>query len=130
MKRAVMAVFLTAALGLPVAALAAVGLQGTYKTKIGASVLGGRVKGTWTVTFKSPNYTIVDNGIAVVRGKYAVNGHVVTFHDKTGPAACPNPGTYLIALTGSKLKFARILDSNSKCAGREAVLAGSFTKVD
>lgn len=117
------------ALTLASTALAAAGPHGTYRTQIGGAALGGSVKGTWTIKFASPRYTVSDNGMAVVRGTYSLKGTKITFTDKSGPAACPGAGVYSFALTGGKLKLTRISDSSTKCAGREAVLAGSFTKV-
>jgi hypothetical protein len=128
MKRFAIAVSVAVVLVLASVALAA-GLSGTYKTTIGSAPLGGALKGTWTIKFNSPDYTVTDNGTAVIRGKYSITGTRITFNDKSGKDACPNPGVYKFALNGSKLKFARVSDSATKCAGREAVLAGSYTKV-
>ena len=110
-------------------ALAAAALHGTYKTTITGTALGGAVNGKWTINFASPNYTVTDAGAVVIRGKYSTSGSKITFTDKSGKDACPTPGIYTFKLNGSKLKFTRVTDSFAKCAGRETVLAGSFTKV-
>jgi hypothetical protein len=129
MKRLTVAVSVAVVLALASVALAAGTLSGTYKTTIGSAPLGGALKGTWTIKFNSPDYTVTDNGTAVIHGKYSITGTKITFNDKSGKDACPSPGVYKFTLNGSKLKFTRVSDSATKCAGREGVLAGSYTKL-
>jgi hypothetical protein len=128
MKRLVTMVSVMVALAAASTVLAAATPNGTYKTKIGAAPLGGTIKGTWTIKFEKPHYTVTDNGMAVIHGTYALSGTRITFTDKSGPAACPGSGAYSFTLKGSMLTFTRIRDSATKCPGREAVLAGRFTK--
>ncbi len=129
MKRLAITISVAAVLTVCSVALAAATLNGTYKTKIGGAPLGGALKGTWTLKFKKPAYTVTDNGAAVINGKYSINGTTITFNDKGGKDACPTPGIYRFKLNGSNLKLTRVSDSPTKCAGREGVLAGNFTKV-
>ena len=129
MRRLVITVTVSVVLSLAAVALAAAALRGTYKTTITGHALGGAVNGSWTINFSSPDYTVTDNGTAVVHGKYSISGTKITFNDKSGRAACPTPGIYSYRLNGSKLKLTRVSDSLAKCAGRVTVLAGSFTKV-
>jgi len=128
MKRLAISTSIVVGLALASVALAAATLNGTYKTTITGKPLGGAVKGTWTIDFKNPDYTVTDNGAAVIHGKYSVNGTKITLNDKSGKDACPTPGIYTYKLTGTKLHFTRVSDSFTKCAGRETVLAGNFTK--
>ena len=129
MKRLAITASVAAALALSSAALAAGTLSGTYKTKITGTALGGSLNGTWTIKFKSGNYTVTDEGIAVVHGKYSIKGTKITLNDKSGKDACPGPGIYKFKPTGKKLKFTRVSDPNENCIGRVTVLAGSYTKV-
>jgi hypothetical protein len=129
MKRFALAVSVIAALGLCSVALAASTLSGTYKTKITSSALGGQLKGTWTIKFKSGGYTVAANGKVVILGKFSIKGSEITLKDKSGPDKCPAPGTYKFKLKGKTLKFTKVSDSNPSCAGRPIVLKGTFTKV-
>jgi hypothetical protein len=113
----------------PASVAAAAGtLSGTYRTTIHSNALGGDLKGTWTIAFKSGTYTVTDNGKAVLKGKITAKGSRLTWKDKSGPDSCPTAGVYTFKLNGSKLKFTRV--SDSACTGRATVLAGSFTKID
>jgi hypothetical protein len=128
MKRIVGAAGLLAALVLCTAALAASLPNGSYTGTVGGSVLGGQVKGTWTLAFASPNYTITFNGANVVKGSFSQGGGKITFNDKSGKLACKgSKGVYSYKLNGRTLTFKKVSDPN-KCAGRIAVLASSFTK--
>ena len=129
MKRLVIAVSVAAALVLASVALAAVTLNGTYRTTITSTAAGGQLKGTWTIKFSDPNYTVSDNGTVALRGKYTIAGTEITFHDKSGPAACPGAGKYGVHLSGTTLTFKRLSDPKAACLGRRVVLAGTFTKV-
>src|ERR1700678_3454132 len=128
MKRlATIASFLVA-LGLCSVALGASTLSGTYKAKIHTTALHGQLNGTWTIAFKNGAYTVTDNGKAVIHGKYTLDADKITLRDKSGPDACPAPGTYRFTLTGDALKFTKVSDSNPQCVGRVTVLGGKFTK--
>lgn len=68
----------------------------------------------------------------MVHGKYAISKGTISFGHETGQLSCKPTGTYTFKLTGKKVKklrFTRVSDSTSSCAGRVAVLAGHFTKV-
>lgn len=113
-------------LGLSAAAVAAGSPSGTYKGNVTSVALGGVLKGTWTLVFKSGRYSVADNGKVVIRGKYSISGTKITLGHETGPAACAATGTYTFKIAGQTLRFIRISDT---CAGRKTVLAASFTKV-
>jgi hypothetical protein len=117
-----------AALVMASVALAAT-LRGTYKTTITSTAAGGQLKGVWTIKFAKPSYTVSDNGTVVLRGKYSIKGHAITFRDKSGPAACPGAGKYKFKKTGTTLTFTVVSDPKAACLGRRTVLAGTFTKV-
>ena len=128
MKRFALTISIVAALGLASVALAA-GPSGTYKTKITSNAVGGHLKGTWTIKFKSGAYTVSDNGTVVIHGKYTVKGSTITLVDKSGPDACPGTGKYKFSLQGSSLKFTKISDP-SACEGRIVVLTSkTLTKI-
>ena len=129
MRRLAIAVSVSVVLSLAATALAAAALHGTYKTTITENALGGAVNGKWTINFARPDYMVTDAGAVVIRGKYSSSATKITFNDKSGKDACPTPGIYTFKLNGTKLKFTRVSDSFAKCAGRETVLAGNFTKV-
>ena len=127
MKRIAATIALVSALALCAAAFAGSPLSGTYNTTIGKGPLGGKVAGAWSLAFSSPNYTITYKGAKVAVGTYTTSGGKVTFTDKSGKLACPGTkGVYSYTLSGRSLKFKAVSDSS--CAGRRAVLAGSFTK--
>jgi hypothetical protein len=129
MKRLAIATAVVAALALSSAALAASTLNGTYRTKIHTTALGGAVNGTWTIKLKSGNYTVIHKGRTTVHGKYSIKGSKITLKGGTGPNACPAPGTYKFKLKGKTLKFTKVSDSNPACVGRQTVLKGTFTKI-
>jgi hypothetical protein len=129
MKRLAIVASVAAALLLASVALAAGKLHGTYKTTITSGVAGGVLTGPWTIKFTRPNYTVSEDGVVEVRGKYAIKGHTITFHDKTGRDACPGPGRYTVHLAPRTLRFTPLSDPSLNCLGRRTVLAGSFTKV-
>jgi hypothetical protein len=127
MKRIVGAATVVAALVLCAAAMAASLANGSYTGTVGSSPLGGQLKGTWVLTFKSPSYTVAFNGTTVIKGTYTQGGGKITFTDKSGKLACPGKGVYSYKVNGRTVTFKKISDS-SKCAGRSGVLATSFTK--
>jgi len=129
MKRIAIAVSLVAMLALASTALAVVKLAGTWQTTINTTALGGQLNGVWTIKFKAKghHYTVTDAGKVVIHGIYKVKGTDITFRDKTGPDACPGAGKYSLNLAGT-LTFTKIKDS-AQCAGRQVVLAGTFTKL-
>lgn len=128
MKRIVAGATLIGVLVLCAVALAASLPNGTYTGTVNSSSLGGKLKGTWVLTFSSPNYTIAFGGSTVVKGTFTQRAGRVTFADKSGKLACPNKGVYSYNLNGSRLTFKPVSDSSAKCAGRRVVLAASFTK--
>jgi hypothetical protein len=129
MKRLAIVASVAAVLVLASVALAAGKLHGTYKTTITSGVAGGVLMGPWTIRFARPDYTVSEDGTVEVRGRYAVKGHTITFHDKTGRDACPGPGRYTVHLAGRTLHFTPLSDPSPNCLGRRTVLAAIFTKV-
>lgn len=129
MKRLAVAAVLLALLALSAVASAAGSLSGTYQTKIGAKPLGGQLKGTWTIKFSHGIYVVSDNGSGVVRGKYTVSGSKVNLGHETGPLACGKSGSYTYKISGKHLTFSNPSSGAKACAGRGAVLKGSFTKI-
>lgn len=129
MKRFATVLSIVAMLSVTGTASAAGTLHGTYRTKIGDNVLGGQLKGTWTIAFNNGAYTVSRGRSAVVLGKYSITKNKVSLSHETGPLSCKSTGTYTFKLTGRKLKFTRVSDSSASCAGRVAVLSGKFTKV-
>jgi len=128
MKRLAATITALSALALCTAALAGSPLSGTFNTTIGKGPLGGKVAGAWSLTFSSPNYTVSYKSSKVAVGTYKTGGRKVTFTDKSGKLACPGKGVYSYTLSGRTLKFKVVSDKNAACAGRRAVLAGTFTK--
>ncbi|HEX4036238.1 MAG TPA: hypothetical protein VHX66_17485 [Solirubrobacteraceae bacterium] len=128
MKRLAATIALVSALALATVALAGSPLSGTYNTTIGKGPLGGKVAGAWSLAFSSPNYTVSYKGAKVAVGTYTTGGGKVTFSDKSGKLACPGKGVYSYKLNGRSLTFKAVSDKNAACAGRRAVLAGTFTK--
>ena len=128
MKRLAATIALLSALALCASALAGSPLSGTYSTTIGKGPLGGKVAGAWSLAFSSSNYAVSFKGTKVAVGTYTTSGRKVTFTDKSGTAACPGKGVYRYTLSGRSLTFKVVSDKNAACAGRRAVLAGTFTK--
>ncbi|HLW94792.1 MAG TPA: hypothetical protein VKS25_05390 [Solirubrobacteraceae bacterium] len=124
MKRLVATITALGALALCAAALAGSPLSGTFNTTIAS----GKVAGAWSLTFSSPSYTVTYKGSKVAVGAYTTSGGKVTFTDKSGKLACPGKGVYSYTLSGRTLKFKLVSDKSAACAGRRAVLAGTFTK--
>lgn len=124
MKRYACAAGLIATLAFCATALASSAPSGSYTGTVGS----GQLKGTWTLAFSSPNYTVADNGTVVVKGTFSVSGNKMTFSDKSGKDACPGKGVYSFTASGRSLTFKRVSDSNSKCYGRRTVLATTFAK--
>ena len=124
MRRAILAIAIVVLAALPAAAGAGTILSGTYATKIAS----GPLKGTWSIDFASPNYTVTFQGMVGVRGRFAISGQRITFHDTGGPQACSGSGVYTFKLAGRRLQFTRVSDPAANCAGRRGVLAQTFTK--
>jgi hypothetical protein len=124
MKRSGLVAVLLAALVLCASALASSAPSGSYN----GMVTSGPLKGTWTLSFTSPNYTVAFNGSVVVKGSFSVSANKITFADKSGKDACPGKGVYSFNASGRSLSFKKVSDSNAKCVGRRTVLAASFTK--
>jgi hypothetical protein len=132
MKRLAVAVVTVAVMAMIPAALAAGTLSGKYKEVIKHDqALGGHLNGTWVLDFSPGKYSATDNGHAVVKGKDSIKGDKITFQPGgSGQGKCPAAGKYKFKLSGSKLRFTVISDSNPKCAGRRDVLThGPLTKV-
>jgi hypothetical protein len=128
MKRIAATMGLATVLVVCATALASVALSGTYTTVIGKGPLGGKVAGNWSLAFSGSKYTVSEGSTAVVNGTFTLRSNRITFTDKSGKLACPGKGVYKYTASGRSLKFKRISDSNAKCAGRRAVLAGTYTK--
>jgi len=124
MKRSGLAAVFLAALVLCASALASSGPSGAYS----GPVTSGNLKGTWTLSFSSPNYTVAFNGSVVVKGSYSLSGSKITFSDKSGKDACPGKGVYTFKASGRSLSFKKVSDANAKCSGRRTVLGATFTK--
>ncbi len=70
------------------------------------------------------------NGSPKVPGTYAISGNKVTLCSGNRPGRLPASGTYKFKITGNKLKFTVVSDSNPACVGRMDVLThGKWTKV-
>lgn len=131
MKRLAAAVVAVAVMALIPAALAAGTLSGKYKEVIKHDhALGGHLNGTWVIDFTPGMYSATHNGHAVVKGKDSIKGDKITFEPGgSGSGKCPASGKYKFKLSGNKLRFTVIKDSNPACAGRRDVLThGPFTK--
>ncbi len=125
MTKLAVAASVVAALALSSVALAGGTLPGKYQTTIKSPA---ELRGTWVLTLaKGSTYTIVDNGLLLVRGKYSATGSKITFGHETGSGACAKSGTYRWKKTGKTLRFTRISDS-AACSGRMRVLAHTFTQ--
>jgi hypothetical protein len=125
MRRLALVLAMAAGLALPSLAPAASTLPGKYTTKIATPA---QFKGTWTLSFtKTGAYTVALNGAVMISGKYTVNGAKVALGHETGTAACKPAATYSYKRTGTMLKFTKVKDSATVCAGRVMVLAHVFT---
>lgn len=132
MKRLVAVVVAAVVLGGVVPAALATGmLSGKYKTVIRHDqALGGHLNGTWVLNLTKGKYAATHNGKPVVHGKDSIKGNKITFQPGSGPGKCPAVGKYKFHLTGTKLRFTVISDSNPACIGRRDVLThGPFHKV-
>ena len=128
MRRIATTIAVTSALVFCAAALAGSPPSGTYNTTIGSKPLGGKVAGAWSLSFSSPTYTVSYKGTKVASGTFSTSGNKITFTDKSGKLACPGKGVYSYSVSGLTLKFKLVRDKSASCAGRRAVLAGTFTK--
>jgi hypothetical protein len=128
MKRIAIVVAVVAGLTLSSVALAAGTLSGTYGTRLHTSAFGGHLNGRWTIAFTRGHYTVSQHGKAVVHGVDSISGRTISLTDKSGAEKCPGTGTYKVHRRGRTLTFTKIHDS-AACAGRAAVLSGTFTKV-
>jgi hypothetical protein len=125
-KLAIAAAVIAAAV--PSVAIAAGGLSGTYKTTVHTTALGGALNGTWKIKFTSNGYMVSFGGKVVVSGRNAYNGPRIVFNDTSGADKCSGSGVYTYKLTGNKLTFTKVSDTQS-CIGRQLVLKGTLTKV-
>ena len=111
-------------------AVAAVGLNGTYKTTIQSTVLGGALNGTWTVKLKNDKYHVADNGHPVVHGTYTIKGNKIRLKDTGGEGKCPGTGVYKFKVSGTSVTFTKVHDPAVACIGRVTVLTSApLTKV-
>jgi hypothetical protein len=130
MKRIFTAAVIVAALTLcSVAAAAAASLNGTYKTTVNSTLLGGILNGTWTVKLKNGAYHVADNGHPIVHGKYTIKGSKISLKDTGGEGKCPGTGVYKFKVSGTSVTLTKVHDA-AACAARTAVLtSGPLTKV-
>ncbi len=126
-----LAVAAVAAVALTPAALAAGTPSGKYKTKISHDhALGGELNATWVLDFTLREYKVFRNGKEFAHGVDEIIGMKIAFSAGTGHGSCMASGTYKFKLTGKKLAFTVISDSNPSCIGRRDVLThGAFKKV-
>lgn len=111
-------------------AIAAVSLNGTYKTTIQSTALGGALNGTWTVKLKNGTYHVADNGHPIVHGTYAIKGNKIRLKDTGGEGKCPGTGVYKFKVSGTSVTFTKVHDPAAACIGRQTVLtSGPLTKV-
>lgn len=130
MKRIFTALVVVAGLALCSVAAAAVSLNGTYKTTIQSTALGGALNGTWTVKLKNDKYHVADNGHPMVHGTYTIKGNKISLTDTGGTGKCPGTGVYKFKVSGPKVTFKKVHDPAAACIGRVMVLtSGPFTKV-
>jgi hypothetical protein len=129
MRTFALAASVVAGLAASATALGADRPSGTYKTRVQTTALQGRLNGLWTITFKHGRYTVTDNGRAVVHGKYVIKSGKITFHDTSGPAACPGRASYRYRLQGASLKFTNVDDKSASCIGRRLVLKRKFVRL-
>ena len=91
MKKIFTAVVVVVSLALCSVAVADVSsrLNGTYKTTVNSTALGGALNGTWTVKLKNGAYHVADNGHPIVHGKYTIKGSKISLKDTGGTGKCP-----------------------------------------
>ncbi|MGO9889136.1 MAG: hypothetical protein ACLP0L_14655 [Solirubrobacteraceae bacterium] len=111
-------------------AVAAVSLNGTYKTTIQSTALGGALNGTWTVKLEHGTYHVADNGHPIVHGTYTIKGNKIRLKDTGGEGKCPGTGVYKFKVSGASVTFTKVHDPAAACIGRRTVLtSGPLTKV-
>jgi hypothetical protein len=121
LKCIALAASVAAVLVLPALALAGSFPLGKYTAKVKTPA---NLKGTWVLSFaKGGKYAISDNGTVVVRGHFTSTSKI-RLSNETGPAACPQVGTYSWKRTGKTLRLTKVSDP---CPGRATVLARPFT---
>jgi hypothetical protein len=131
MKKIFTAVVVVVSLALCSVAVAAVSsrLNGTYKTTVNSTALGGALNGTWTVKLKNGAYHVADNGHPIVHGKYTIKGSKISLKDTGGAGKCPGTGVYKFKVSGKSVTMTKFHDA-SACIGRETVLTSApLTKV-
>ena len=104
---------------------------------IAAQEQGSPVVGKWekylngvTMTFeldKENNYTVdfESDGNFEVRGTYKVQGNTITFNDKPGAFASPDPGIYSFMIEKDKITF---VIEDDPTEGRSGLVKGTWTK--
>jgi hypothetical protein len=105
--------------------------------QIPLSAQESNVAGKWeryingaTMTFvldEKLNYTVDfdSDGNIEVNGSYKIEGNIITFNDKPGGLASPDPGVYTFVIEKDKITFVIKEDPSE---GRSGLLAGSWTK--
>jgi hypothetical protein len=76
---------------------------------------------------KDMNYTVdfESDGNVEVKGTYKIDGDQITFNDKPGGYASPDPGIYTYKMEEDKITF---VIKNDPTTGRSSLLAGTWTK--
>jgi hypothetical protein len=127
---------------LAVPAAAQQDLSGTYavtlspddvKIPAGAQIPPGAMVGTWSITFGADRtYSVKQDDVEHVTGKYTMNGDEIQFDDASGDFACKGgdapEGVYRLKTEGATLTFTKVKDDD--CPGRVATLTPKpFTAV-
>jgi hypothetical protein len=127
---------------LAVPAAAQQDLSGTYavtlspddvKIPAGAQIPPGAMVGTWSITFGADRtYSVKQDDVEHVTGKYTMNGDEIHFNDASGDFACKGgdapEGVYRLRTEGATLTFTKVKDDD--CPGRVATLTPKpFTAV-
>ncbi len=109
----------------------------TIQFTIAAQDQDSPVVGKWkkhlngaTMTFvldKDMNYTVdfEGDGNVEVRGTFKIDGNQITFNDKPGGYASPDPGIYNYKIENDKITF---VIKEDPTVGRSGLLAGTWTK--
>ena len=112
-----------------VAAAAVSSSNGTYKTTVNSTVLGGALNGTWTVKLKNGAYHVADNGHPIVHGKYTIKGSKISLKDTGGEGKCPGTGVYKFKVSGKSVTFTKVHDAKRLHRPDDGLTSGPLTKV-
>jgi hypothetical protein len=117
-------------------------LSGTYsatlsaddvKLPAGAQIPSTAVVGIWSITFgPDSTYSVKQDDVEHVTGKYTMDGDEIQFNDASGDFACKGgdapEGVYRLKTEGATLTFTKVKDD--ECPGRVATLTPKpFTAV-